>query len=64
MRLNEKLFFDDQTVFELWEYDQTEDDRLGHFLFAEKLNKSEGIGEIKDANESGRWHYVIKFKAN
>jgi len=64
MRLNEKLFFDDKTVFELWEYDRTEDDLLKQFRFAVNLNKSEGTMDVKGEDRRGQWHYVIKFRAN
>lgn len=63
-RLNERLFFDDRTVLDLWEYDRVEDDHLGQFRFSENLNRSEGKAEIKGADKSGRWHYVFKFKAD
>lgn len=63
MRLSENLFFDDETVFELWEYDQTADDHLGRFRFSEGLNRKDGTADIKDADNRGRWHYVIKYRA-
>ncbi len=64
MRLDDKLFFDDKTVLDLWEYDRTQDDSLGQFRFAENLSGSDGTADIKGDGNRGRWHYVIKFKAD
>jgi hypothetical protein len=63
LTLNDKIFFDNQTEIELWEYDRLEDDLLGKFKVIDNLNNSYGRAKISDSRDKGDWNYTIIFNS-
>jgi len=61
LKLSDKIYFDDQTIIELWEDDALKDDLLGQFKVIDKLNNSEGLANISGSNDKGDWNYAIRF---
>ena len=60
-KIDDKIYFDDQTEIALWEYDSTKDDLLGKFKVIDNLNDSYGRVNISDSRDKGDWNYTIIF---
>ena len=59
--LNDKIYFDDQTEIELWEYDSIADDLIGKFKVIKNLNNSYGRVNLSGSSNKGDWNYTMIF---